>query len=263
MPRGIIRKMATSKGPIDLWRPYYKVAVLVTGIIIWTAVLFVFKFYNGPTIYTTKYGETKNIILPDGSTVTMNANSNIRYIDNWQQTHVREVWLSGEAFFDVLRKTEWKHAKFIVHTQNLNVEVLGTKFNVNNRRGVVKVVLNSGKVKLNQGNSTHADVVMRPKDLVEFNGQNKAFVKKIVEPENYISWMNHKLIFNETPVSEIAQVLEDTYGMKVILKDPQVGNRKFTGSVPNKQISLLLNILSESLNIKITADKQTILMSNN
>src|SRR5690606_15777064 len=95
---------------------------------------------------TTGYGETRKINLPDGSLVVLNANSELKYESNWQQAPMREVWLQGEAFFEVVKTTEEK--QFIVHTGSLDVEVLGTQFNVHNRHQKVQVVLSSGKVKL-------------------------------------------------------------------------------------------------------------------
>lgn len=249
--------------PLSFWRPYYKVASLFTGFILFAGILFFIRIFNTETVYATGYGQTKNIELPDGSIVMINANSTLHYANDWQQTHRREVWLRGEAFFNVRRKPEWQHAKFIVHTDELDVEVLGTSFNVNNRRGVVKVVLNSGKVLLNQTDNHQRNFVMKPKDLVEFAQRNKSFMKRVVEPEVYTSWRHHKLIFKQTPVKDIAQVLEDNYGMKVIFKDTQLEHRKFTGSVPNSNVDLFLSVFAESMNIHITKDKQTIIMQNN
>jgi transmembrane sensor len=256
-----INKTTTDRKPIHYWRPYYKIAALCTGILFCAAILLLFKLGYTQKAYYTKYGQTRTIDLPDGSTVVLNANSSLYYNNDWQQSKLREVWLDGEAFFQVRRKPHWKEARFIVHTNQLNIEVLGTSFNVNNRRGVVKVVLNSGKVKLRHIGNITDSLVMQPKDLVEFEDHSQAFSKKTVEPEVYSSWRHNKLIFNDTPVKEIAQLLEDNYGMQVTFKDAQLANRKFTGSIPNQDIDLFLTILAESLNIDISRENQLIMIS--
>lgn len=86
--------------------------------------------------YATGYGETQQVILPDGSSVTLNANSMLTYA----ASQPRELWLQGEAYFSVQRmehhREQQEYGKqFVVHTDQLDVEVLGTAFNVNSRRG--------------------------------------------------------------------------------------------------------------------------------
>ncbi|QHT67994.1 DUF4974 domain-containing protein [Rhodocytophaga rosea] len=251
-------KPPVDRKPIHYWRPYYKIVAFCTGILFWSAAFLLFKAGYTQKSYHTKYGETKTIDLPDGSTVILNANSTLHYSNDWQESRLREVWLNGEAFFQVRRKPHWKEARFIVHTNQLNIEVLGTTFNVNNRRGIVKVVLNSGKVKLRHIDNDKDSLVMEPKDLVEFTDNKKPFVKKVVEPEMYTSWRHHKLIFNETPLKEIAQLLEDNYGRPVIIQDKELADRRFTGAIPNENVELFLTVLGESLNVDIQSKDDTI-----
>src|SRR5687768_9468757 len=106
--------------------PYaYKIAAVFIGLLI-MAVIGYESFVNKTVVYSTGYGETHNIILPDGSTVILNGNSTFRY-ENELTTDPREVYLDGEAFFSVT-PTKSKQ-KFIVNiSDKMNVEVLGTKF---------------------------------------------------------------------------------------------------------------------------------------
>ncbi|MDO1444709.1 FecR domain-containing protein [Rhodocytophaga aerolata] len=238
---------------------YWKAAVLV-GILL-VAVVVLYQTRQATSIHTA-YGQTRIVTLPDGSVVTLNANSTLRYTTNWAKSHIREVWLSGEAFFQVRKKPEWGHAKFTVHTDQLHVEVLGTTFNVNNRRGKVQVVLNTGKVQLQPVNNAQDTITMQPKDLVEFTADEKVYVKKQVNPEEHSAWRNHKLIFNEKSLREIAQVLEDTYGVEVVFSDPALKYRRFTGAIPNHDMNLLLDILSQSMNIQMKKNNQTILIKS-
>src|SRR5579872_616700 len=81
----------------------------------------------------TGYGEIKSVLLPDSSVVTLNANSTMRIPEQWTEASGRQVWLEGEAYFQVQKKPATAE-KFVVHTKEVDVEVLGTKFNVNARR---------------------------------------------------------------------------------------------------------------------------------
>jgi ferric-dicitrate binding protein FerR (iron transport regulator) len=79
-----------------------------------------------------------------------------------------------------------------------------------------------------------------------------------VNPDDHSAWRNHKLIFTETTLQEIASVLEDNYGLQVDFKEAGLQQRKFTGAIPNQNIDLFLTILAQSLNIEITKSKETV-----
>ena len=211
---------------------------------------------------TTNYGETRTILLPDSSTVYLNANSTLSYAAAWNEEGSREVWLNGEAFFDVKRKVseteeiQSSHPdRFMVHTQQLDVIVLGTQFNVNERRGKTKVVLHSGKVKLQSGN--RPGVLMEPGELAELNPGAEKLIKKMVDTKIYNSWINKQLIFDNTPLNEVAATLEDNYGLKIEFAEG-IAQERFTGTIPTDNIDILFTILSESLDISITKNNNLI-----
>jgi transmembrane sensor len=238
-----------------------KKAILAAGALC-AAFLLLFQLYQPEVEFITGFGEMKTLVLPDGSSITLNANSKIRYAASWNNNQDREVWLAGEAFFEVMKKPDWENPRFVVHTDDLMVEVLGTSFNVNNRRGKVKVMLQSGKVVLKQeANPSNSPVEMMPKELVEFDEQQKTLLKKVVEPDLYLSWLRSKLIYEDTPVEEIAQQLEDMFGVKIHFKDERLRRSRFTGSVPNQKLDLFLQILAESLNLGIIRDGNTITLT--
>ena len=122
----------------------------------------------------TGYGEMKTIVLPDSSVVILNSNSSLRIPEQWSDAEGRQVWLEGEAYFQV-QKQPATVRKFVVHTRQVDVEVLGTKFNVNTRRQQAVVSLEEGKVRLlvYKGDSAvlekRAPVVMRPGQVVVVN----------------------------------------------------------------------------------------------
>lgn len=230
---------------------YYKIAAVFIGLLVSTVSLFL--LINQPhEKFTTTYGEIKNITLPDGSSIVLNANSSVQFNSIWDSGEDREVWLHGEAFFNISHKND--NQKFLVRTDQLNVEVLGTRFNVNTRRNNTKVVLNSGKVKLNPKDQLDDEIYMDPGELVEFSGADKKITKKVVNPDHFSSWKTNQLIFKATPLSEVAQTLEDNYGWTVEFEDEIIKTYQFTGTVSTgskENINILLFTISEVFNIEI------------
>ena len=112
---------------------WLKVAAALTLLLVAFAVYLNRQTHNHT--YRTAFGESRRVLLPDGSLVTLNANSSLRVADRWGRRTEREVWLEGEAFFSVSKlKKAGSAVKFTVHTHDLNVEVRGTEFNDNTRQ---------------------------------------------------------------------------------------------------------------------------------
>lgn len=237
------------------WRLIYPIAatlgIAIIGVI---AILLL----NRPRFieYQTDYGETREITLPDSSTIILNGHSGIRFAPTWNPQTDREIWLEGEAYFSVTHQANHQH--FVVHTDNMEIEVLGTEFNVNTRNATTRVVLNKGKVKLNIGPLADTDeVVMIPGELVEFSEKEQKLTKKTVDVEVYTSWKNHELIFQETSLEEIGRILEDTYGLNVEI-DRALLSEKFSGRFASDKVSVLLTAISEVHKAQITRNGQTI-----
>lgn len=210
--------------------------------------------------FRTAFGENETVVLPDNSVVVLNANSTINYANNWSDDKVREVWLTGEAFFKVQKSPGKGNAKFIVHTEQLSVEVLGTEFDVTNRHGKTKVILNSGKVRLKSEHALNREIMMKPGELAELSDQHK-LVKRTVNPSIYSAWKEGKFIFSKTSLKEIIQIIEDTYGYDVDLDVDGISEETFTGIIPNNNLESLLKVLSESYQVKITTSHDKIQIS--
>lgn len=208
----------------------WKWAAAIAFFLLSTYLVYLHLTDYGMTKIQTAYGESSTFFLPDSTKVTLNYNSKLTYATDWYSHEIREVWLSGEAFFSVVHRSD--HQKFLVHTDELQVEVLGTQFNVNSRRGNTKVVLDEGKVRLKLTDEARQPVKMdmTPGDLVVYSENSKSFTKEVVNPKDYISWRNNKLTFTATTFSEIGQLLEDNYGLKVVFRNPGLKHKKFTGS---------------------------------
>jgi ferric-dicitrate binding protein FerR (iron transport regulator) len=242
---------------------WYGIAAVWIGLMMIGTAWFVYKAQQPAWVtYQTAYGEVENIILPDGSHVTLNANSQLKYTEAWERNTPREVWLEGEAYFSVVH-TANDH-KFQVQTADLNVEVVGTEFNVNNRRGDTEVVLHIGKVKLDlTHNNETPEVVMEPGELVAYSAANQQITKKIVDPQQYMSWRKQELILNNTSLTQIARVLEDYYGFEVSMPDDLKDiNLSATAQLSLKDTDVILTALAEIYGIKVEKNGNQIIFSN-
>ena len=242
---------------------WYQVAAVFAGFVLLASVLYLQIVKKDDTlIYATRYGETKTILLPDSSQVTLNANSTLTFRHDDQQ--LREAWLEGEAFFEVHKmqnsRSSSESVKFVVHTTNLDVEVLGTAFNVNERRGATKVVLAHGKVRLETKNNEQ--ITMQPGDMAELPSAGAQLIKQVVNPEDYTTWRENKLIFKRTSIEEVARIIEDYYGLEVILEGQDWDERKITGSVPTHSQEVFLEVLTESMGIEILQKGDRIVLKN-
>ena len=193
---------------VSFYRPLYRVAAAILLLVAVSSVL----YFNFPIVgehaqldtssaeVETKYGERRTIVLPDESTVVLNGNSKLKYSKNWSGEQIREVWIDGEGFFAVQHTKS--HQKFVVHTrEGLNVEVLGTKFNVKSREHGSEVLLTEGKVKLNVDN-TESPVYLNPGELATV--KKNQLSKRVVEGIQYTSWVRSKLVFDKTQLIELS-----------------------------------------------------------
>lgn len=217
------------------------------------------------TIYATKAGERRDIMLPDGSRVTLNANSVLRLATTWQPGHAREVWLAGEAFFRVRHTAPTQltavaaapaNVKFTVHAGPLDVAVLGTQFDVLNRPGRTKVVLQAGQVQLRHLVAGRPEaLLLHPGELAELRPAASAalapLAKRPVDAALYAAWTSGHLDFADTPASAVFALLEDTYGLRITLGNPALRQQKLSGSVPSQDLDVLLATLAKSLDTRV------------
>ncbi len=235
-------------------RWYYAVASIV-------ALLSLIYFWKPTTAtrdftstYQTNYGQTREIMLPDGSVVTLNANSSLHFNSQTFNSGARNVWMQGEAFFEIAKVAakDKNPLKFIVHTDNLEVEVLGTQFNVNTRRTATKVVLTEGKVRLNLAQTEKKQPVnMMPGEMVIYNPAQKILKRENVNLNVYTAWKQQELVFEDTPVSEIIDLLEDNYGLKINLQNKKAGQRRYTGTFKNPDPDIILMAVTALFDLKM------------
>jgi ferric-dicitrate binding protein FerR (iron transport regulator) len=241
----------------------WKVAASIGGIVLLAVALYVYQV-NKQIVITTGYGKVQSITLPDQSVVFLNGNSSLAYPQNWQSQN-REVWLDGEAFFDV-RHME-KDQKFTVHlSEKAAVEVLGTEFTVSDRQAGKSIVLQSGKIRLSFEDK---DVVyLQPGEKVELPAGNTATnpTRTKVNPHLYSSWTAGKWMLEGTSLAEILRKLKETYGITVVSQDTSLVYRKASGSIPlpaqqTVDASLLVRDIADLFELEVSKNNGIIYYS--
>ena len=219
----------------------------VAAAVIVLAVAGLLYLYNtAQDMVQTTFGELKEQQLPDGSKVTLNANSTITYSKGWDKGSEREVWLKGEAYFHV-SKTPAK-SKFVVHTDRFDVVVTGTQFNVVNRADKTNIMLTEGSVTLlTPDGKSHK---MAPGDFVEVN--NHEMQKKTGREENVLAWKDKKLIFENTPLHSALEKIEEHYGIKIRPGNANIGNKTISAILPNDNLDVLLDALEATNEFHVT-----------
>ena len=233
------------------WRGFLKYAAAVALMI--TSSYFIYQNLNQVTEQTT-YGEQREIDLPDGSKVWLNASSSLTYSKNFP----REMYLEGEAFFDVIRNEK---VPFTVQThEDLKITVLGTTYNVKSyeEMGYTETTLYTGKVKIGSDGLTTREVILRPYDRAVYFGKKDSLARSEVSTQNSIpKWREGELRFEDMTLSDIAQDLNLRYNAGIAIENDAVGHFRFTASfdtgTPTAEILETLS-LSKSFSYERTDD---------
>jgi ferric-dicitrate binding protein FerR (iron transport regulator) len=206
---------------------------------------------SGYQVYDTAFGETRTLSLPDGSMVRLNANSRLKFDSDWEAGQDRDVWLVGEAYFEVVKQPE-ACATFSVHTNDLVVQVLGTRFNVNTRHAKTRVVLNEGKINLLLPDSDRSAIQMSPGDMVDYTQKEKRLIQRKVNPELHSSWKEGIQVFEKTPLAEVIEKMEEIYGVTIHLQDTSLQQRKVTMGIPVEDVGIAMETIESMLGLKIS-----------
>lgn len=198
-------------------------------------------------------GEIKEYILPDGSLVSINGNSKLSHAAEWKDSESRVVHLEGEAFFEVL-KIPSTSAKFKVITDDLTVEVLGTSFNVYNRKSETKVYLEEGKVDIHLDHKATKLVQLNPGQAMAYSSNQKILVSpEQVESVHEVSWKDGFLQFKkESTLKDILERLSETNNVNFEIVGEQLGERTFALTLPIEDLEHTLSVLSVSTGTTIT-----------
>lgn len=203
--------------------------------------------------------EVRTIQLPDGSEVALNNFTTITYPRKFKNKY-REVRISGEAYFEV---TSDKNHPFIVQTGTVNVEVLGTHFNVEayDRDSEVKTTLFEGSVAVSNKEET-VKTILIPNERAIYNKVEGSLTKETAtDAWTNISWKEGKIIFINQPLKEIARQLTNTFNTPILIENETLKDYKMTGRfVDGESLNEILQLLQTAGNFEITKYKERILI---
>lgn len=243
-------------------------AAAISGIIVIGILAFYFNAKSNSTqVVTSQYGESKTILLADSSLVVLNANSSVTFSKFLHEDQPREIWLKGEAYFNIKHinknpKAILPNDRMLVHGDNFILEVLGTSFNIRQRRNMTEIVLQSGKIELTFLDNLKTKFILHPNDIVSYNSTNHQINRSSVVADQYVKWKNKDLVLQNPTLEEIIRYLEDNYGKKIILANPQLNLRKIEGPIKLDNLNDALFIISTTLNIEIEDKGSFILFSS-
>ncbi|RAJ35791.1 FecR family protein [Pedobacter cryoconitis] len=232
--------------------PFFKIAAILTGLVIGAGLLFYMRNKaDSITLLTVSapYGHTKTIVLPDSSTVILNANSSVKYPENWDKKN-RQIWLNGEAYFHIkhIGQKNQPAVAFTVHANLTEVSVLGTVFNVNTQADSTLVTLVSGKVGLKHKNQS---LILAPGEYATCKKGEIAFRRKAGDIEEFTCWIDGKYIFKNATVTDVCNKLSAYYGKKYLIKDQSIRTREFSGTLELKNEPVLIQTLAALLNTTV------------
>lgn len=179
---------------------------------------------------TTPMGATTRVTLPDGSEAWVNAGTTLVYKYNYG-AGIREVQLNGEAYFDV--KPDKEHP-FIVKSNELDIKVLGTSFNVKSymNEEAVKVALVTGSVhvQVNQVDKEAMDFTLSPDRMLTFNKESHNVEVSEFRAQDAMAWTKGRLIFENLPFPQIAKDLERKFNVRINIESKRLQKEIFSGS---------------------------------
>ena len=193
----------------------------------------------------TAAGTKLKIRLTDGSFITLNNGSKIKYKKDFNVKQ-REIYLEGEAYFEVSHN---KDKKFVVHTGNISTTVLGTKFNVNAfpQESKIAVSLVEGKVNVSkeEKGSENSLAVLKPSQQLVFNKTDNISVVENFNAMEVIGWLDNSLIFKKERLPDVLAKLEKVFGVKFELADKSFDKFRITGDFTNNSYITITKALQK------------------
>ncbi len=239
--RTLIRRISTSAAAIAA-----TVCLFLAG----------YWYYYSKVTIATDYAETRVVTLPDNSVVTLNAHSSLSWYRAWRWRGERTVWLEGEALFRVNHLNHDTTAikpseRFTAWVKNVSVEVLGTSFNIRQRRNEIEVALLEGKIRVKNWRGPDSAIILRPGEVIRYTGDLPRMntVSRLTNQPK--AWVDRKIVATGMTVQDIIDHYEDTYGDTILLTNPALGAKRIDGTMSLSNKDDVLYMLAHILNANI------------
>ncbi|MDR3268225.1 MAG: FecR domain-containing protein [Tannerella sp.] len=232
------------------------------------------------TVIEAPLGSISKLTLPDSSQVWLNAGSTIHYNTDFGKD-TRQLELTGEAYFVV--KTN-PRKPFLVNTKDVTIRALGTKFNVKAypEEASVTAILEEGVIDVNIANIKHKEIVLKPKEKIVIGKQDYRVVQ--AQPEESLpvvnkkqeknvvitagvntyaptSWKDKQWQVTGESVASLSRMLSRRYNYPIVVRDDELNQYKFTGTIENEGIEHILEALRQTAPLQYTIYKDSIVLS--
>lgn len=221
----------------------YKVSKIAAVALFFIGIPLATIFYgsekNETVNHLTAKSEIKNILLPDGSQVILNANSSISYSEDFKQN--RKLKLTGEAFFKVVKNPK---SPFVVETSQFKTKVLGTSFNVkaySNTINTVSVV--TGKVEVNSKENLAWKSTLIKNQWISIKKQEAPQLSND-DAKDFNAWTKNILIFQNSSLRETAITLENQFDVTIVFEKQELEELRITGKFKEENLNNILNSIA-------------------
>ncbi|MFZ4521978.1 MAG: FecR domain-containing protein [Bacteroidales bacterium] len=212
---------------------------------------FLYRYFTNPSDHQLAAGnEIMECVLPDGTSVTLNAGTTLTYPSRFTGS-IRQVTLNGEGWFEVAHN---KAKPFIIASGNVRVRVVGTSFSFNTKTPGDKQViyLSTGIVKVYFENRPDKSALLVPGEKAEINDAGSDILKTSNNDVNFISWKTKHIVFSNTPLDEVVKVLTKVYRTPVTIHDNNLRDCRITATFDQQSLESLLQVLKATLDIRIS-----------
>lgn len=194
--------------------------------------------------------QVKEILMPDSSVIILNGNSSITYSRDFNESAIREVFLEGNAYFKIKRTPGYK--PFVVHADQLNINVTGTEFNVDARTKATDIVLTSGNVNVTTVQDSLHKTYLKPGEKLKLDTFKHQLIRENTDTQLYTTaWKDGEWHFEETTLETVASLMKQFYGMDVVFENNDARKLMITAVVSVRDFSTLIHVIEKTLNITI------------
>ena len=182
------------------------------------------------------------IRLPDGSKVILKGQSKLEFPESFADVETREVYLTGEAFFDIQHDAK----PFIVHTGKINTTVLGTAFTVKayHEQDEITVTVTRGKVSVS--NEVKVLGILTPNDQITFNKVNEQVELQTVKSRELTAWIEKDIFFNDISMEEAAEELSERFHVAIDFENENLKACRFTATfIRGEDIQQIMDVICE------------------
>ncbi|MDR0836558.1 MAG: DUF4974 domain-containing protein [Tannerella sp.] len=247
--------------PLPVWKKGLRIAAsLLIPVFLVGLSYFYFNHESvlptGEMIMKVDIGQKANMQLPDGTQIWLNSASSLTYDMEYNRKD-RIVYLQGEAYFEVGKD---KEKPFIVKTDAVDVEALGTSFNVKAYPGDdnVTATLIEGSVKVS---SPFQSDLLKPNEKLAFSRDKRQFTKTVLlDAERNVSWKNNQLAFEQENLEDIAKVLERMYNVDIRFASEKLKHIRFSGTITNNAIESVLQLITLVSPIRYSIEKDSVIV---